>query len=549
MKNVEEDILKRFLQDTFSDYEPEPSEQSWENIRKEIQPHQPRIDAGLRQWIMPVVALLLLLSGIFWSENNSGDKKELAINSTKKYLKNETQIFDNQDVESNKLMRLGGGEREEKSEKKDVNKTTSKVESKVLSKVEKSLRVPAFSTPLTERVATQNGQEYAVSTKGFIGIEDKNPVVISTVSGVPNDNYLAVNRTAHSSRLRLPRMNSDSADLWILGLNSEKKSEKSPVIVSVSTDNPTQKVVDNNKENPSSDGNSSPVIVSVSTDNSTQKVIDNNRENPSSDGNSTHIIYKSINSTNHNLINDAVIEEVRHIKPLETLKNKGFVLVKNEINIPQITDIFIKKDAKPLRRPTYMNVSIMPLQTYRILTVNSRNIQNLQTNNLFDSERNGWAFELGITKSIGNKWNFRSNISYLKMRQWAEYQVNTDNISVKNSNSINTGNEYIGQTRIEAKTLQMVGVKADVQRFFKISARNRYFISGGSQLMVEPNEKQTNVFINASAGFQHVVNKDCFLTIEPTASYLLNNINDSKSLIQTNAYNLGLKVGLSFKVK
>ena len=224
-------------------------------------------------------------------------------------------------------------------------------------------------------------------------------------------------------------------------------------------------------------------------------------------------------------------------------------MVKNEINIPQITDIFIKKDAKPLRRPTYMNVSIMPLQTYRILTVNSRNIQNLQTNNLFDSERNGWAFELGITKSIGNKWNFRSNISYLKMRQWAEYQVNTDNISVKNSNSINTGNEYIGQTRIEAKTLQMVGVKADVQRFFKISARNRYFISGGSQLMVEPNEKQTNVFINASAGFQHVVNKDCFLTIEPTASYLLNNINDSKSLIQTNAYNLGLKVGLSFKVK
>ena len=95
----------------------------------------------------------------------------------------------------------------------------------------------------------------------------------------------------------------------------------------------------------------------------------------------------------------------------------------------------------------------------------------------------------------------------------------------------------------------MVGLKADVQRFFKVTGRNRYFISAGSQLMIEPSEKQTNVFINASAGFQHLVNKNCFLTIEPTASYLLNNIDDSKSLIQTNAYNLGLKVGVSFRVK
>ena len=203
-----------------------------------------------------------------------------------------------------------------------------------------------------------------------------------------------------------------------------------------------------------------------------------------------------------------------------------------------------------------MSVGIMPLQTYRILTVNSQNIQNLQTNNTFDSERNGWAFDLGITKRIGNKWNLRSGISYLKMRQWAEYQVNTNNISVKNSNNYsnavsvgNNDNEFIGQTRIEQKTLQMVGLKADVQRFFKVTGRNRYFISGGSQLMYESTQKQSNIFINASAGFQHLVNKDCFLTIEPTASYLLNNINDSKSLIQTNAYNLGLKVGVSFRVK
>ena len=49
MKNLEEDILKRFLQDTFSDYEPEPSDLTWEHIRKEVQPQQPNVGAGLRQ--------------------------------------------------------------------------------------------------------------------------------------------------------------------------------------------------------------------------------------------------------------------------------------------------------------------------------------------------------------------------------------------------------------------------------------------------------------------------------------------------------------------
>jgi hypothetical protein len=134
--------------------------------------------------------------------------------------------------------------------------------------------------------------------------------------------------------------------------------------------------------------------------------------------------------------------------------------------------------------------------------------------------------------------------------------VNTEVVSVKNaasnSNNVAVGindNEFVGQTHIENKTLQMVGLKADVQKFFKIAGRNRYFISTGTQLMYETNEKQTNVFINASAGFQHVVNKDLFLTVEPTASYLLYNINDSKSLIQTNAYNLGLKIGVNFRVK
>ena len=484
MKNSEQDILKRFLQDTFSDFEPEPNPEIWENIRKEIQPHQPKIGAGLNTWIIPVVALLLLVGGIVWDNNNVETKPELALNSINQHLIIEPQLPNLQESNVNIIAK----EWKIPSVKKFVNKATSKGESKV-PKIEQSSEVPTFSTLLNEPAATLNVEEFSVSTKAFVGVSDE-----------------------------------------LLTVNNLDKSENAPVLVSV------QGIAQTNNR----------LRKNVRLDDPIK--IDNNRVNQLTK-------YTLENSTNHQTIKEVVSEEVRSVKTLETLKNKGFVLTKNEVNFPQITGIVTNKDPKPVRRPMYMSLSITPIQTYRILTVNHLGIQNLQTNNLFDNERNGWAFELGITKPIGNKWNLRSSISYLKMRQWVEYQVNTNNIFVKNLNnnanavSVANNNEFIGQIRTEAKTLQMVGLKADVQKFFSVSGRNRYFISGGSQLMVEPNEKQANVFINVSAGFQHVVNKDCFLTIEPTASYLLNNINDSKSLIQTNAYNLGLKVGVSFKVK
>ena len=510
MKNKEEDILKRFLQDTFSDYEPEPSDITWENIRKEIQPQNPNVGAGFKHWIVPVVALLLIIGGIIFNGKNAENNSALAMNSTKENLKTDSQLTNSQKINSEKSTKQNIANTNEKSEKIYVNMATSKVESTVIPKVEKSLELPAFSTISIEPVVNQNLQEYDVSTKEVVEVDDKLTVALSSENSRITENN--VDNVTSNKFIKVDDYSTSTAS------KSENQSIKNGLVK-----------LGKNKAKYNSQ---------------TVTNIEANNEN------------KLENTVNHTSVNDAVIEEVRYIKPLETLKNKDFVLVKNQLTLPQISEININREAKPIRRPVYMSVSITPLQTYRILTINNKNIQNLQTNNLFDSERNGWAFELGITKPIGDKWNFRSGISYLKMRQWAEYQVNTSNISVKNSNNYsnavtvgNNNNEFIGQTRTEAKTLQMVGLKADVQRFFKITGRNRYFISGGSQLMIEPSEKQTNVFINASAGFQHLVSKDCFLTIEPTASYLLNNINDSKSLIQTNAYNLGLKVGLNFRVK
>lgn len=146
MKNLEEDILKRFLQDTFSDYEPEPSDLAWENIRKEIQLQQPNVGGVLRQWIVPVVALLLLIGGITWNKNNSGNETKLAIISTKESLNIKPQVIDYQNIKINKLIKIGRNNIEEKSEKTFVNEAKPKVESEVLFEVEKPFKVPISST-------------------------------------------------------------------------------------------------------------------------------------------------------------------------------------------------------------------------------------------------------------------------------------------------------------------------------------------------------------------------------------------------------------------
>jgi hypothetical protein len=65
------------------------------------------------------------------------------------------------------------------------------------------------------------------------------------------------------------------------------------------------------------------------------------------------------------------------------------------------------------------------------LKIDNPEIVSLQRNKLLDPERNGFEATIGITKSISNSWNFRGGISFLKMRQWAEYKINTDKYLVK----------------------------------------------------------------------------------------------------------------------
>jgi hypothetical protein len=538
MQNPEEDILKRFLQDTFSDYEPEPDEQTWELIRTAIQPHKPSVGSKIKQWILPSLALLFFVGGLIYVLNQ---EKESPLEIAMKMESPNTEMIQKMDGKvliKNVLL-------------EDTKGNASAVVGVPNDHFEKS----------TSEVGTNNIRPSVSKVEiNNIHPSDSKVSVVGTNSIRPSVSEVEINSIRPSdSEVEINNIHPSDSKISVVGTNSIRPQITKTLLVNTTT---------SNEEREALPLVTKPSEVQTVTKVSTEDFLVGTQKRPLS--NFPNVLnfreVEIISSTTakkqiesdlpHQVINDAVMEEVRYVKPLELLKNKDFVSFKNQIDLPNIIIQSINRDPKPLRRPTYLSLSIMPLQTYRILTVNRREVQNLQTNNLFDSERNGWAFDLGMTKSIGNSWNFRGGLTYLKMRQWAEYQINTENISVKNSSNYsnvtfvaNNENEYIGQTQIEAKTLQMFGLRADVQKFLKVSGRNRYFISAGSQVLYESQEKQTNVFINASAGFQHVVSQDCFLTIEPTASYLLNNINDSKSLIQTNAYNLGLKIGVNFKLK
>jgi hypothetical protein len=491
MQNPEEDILKRLLQDTFSDYEPEPSEQTWENIRFAIQPDEPRFGGGLKRFIFPVVALLLLLSSVvIWHKTDEKIANSTVKNTENLAINNRKEIQEN----SNVLHEFKLKEKQEVIEKELV---IGKLESNK-KYTSKKLLVDSV-TPKVEKEKLLNARQQSEA----IVVLDKTSENVS----IPNEKV--------STQSLLVSLNEKVA------LTESKNDELGIKDLANSIEKLTKKQKKTSKIRYNLQGND---IANV--------------------GDEDRII-----AQNHSAINDAVIEEVRYIKPFDKLQSKDLVLEKVNFTTPKISSISTNKEVKPIRRATYLSVSITPLQTYRILTVNNRGVQNLLKNSLFDAERNGFAFEVGVTKPIGDTWNFRSNISYLKMRQWAEYQVSTDELLVKNTSVIANSIEQIGERKTESQTLEMVGLKVDVQKFLRTSSRNRYFIATGTQLMYDPANRQTNVFVNASAGFQHIINKNCFLTVEPTANYLLNNINDSKSLIQSSAYNLGLKIGLNFKVQ
>ena len=531
MENHKEDILKKFLQDTFSDYEPEPSDASWEKIFSVIQPNQPTFWDKSKPWIAS--GLVLIISTLLWysSSDVTANNSEIALNTERIEKPIETLKVKKRIQKDPKPTQSDDSHTNSKLTQSDDSQTDSEISQTAKNQHTISLKnIQKISIPsqIKETIVNNNTPKEE---------EVKHPKVEQ-----PSDVEVANNLTASLSNVERQSLIVRESSVKTQTTAQTTTAESSVKTQTTAQTTTAAKLVDNYANVVGEDTNHGADNLTAST---------SGRVETLATGETT---VKQTFTTDEK--STSIIEQVRYIRPMESLKNKDFTLSKIAINPVLITPIInLNREAKPVRQHTYLSMSITPIQTYRILTINNKNVQNVLTNKLFDSERNGWQFDLGITKPMGNLWNFRANVSYLRMRQWSEYQVSTDELVLRNTNNgyanQNASNtlEVVGQTVTESKNLQMVGLKMDVQRFFKITGKNRYFISTGTQMMYENSQKQGNIFWNVSAGFQHVINPNTFLTIEPIASYSLNNFNDSKSLLQANGYNLGLKMGVSFKVK
>ncbi len=494
MENHKEDILKKFLQDTFSDYEPEPKDTSWSTIFSAIQPNQPTFWGKIKPYVASILVVLMGIWLCYNSSNVEANNLEIAFNFSEQAG---IIAIDNVPKSDNSQT--------EKIQQHSDNGQTEKVNLNPWSKSS----IIKFRQHNEEEKVDENVQPETLATHKLLN---------GRVGTLATDEKKELAMTEYPKEIIVKNATPKEE------LESHPTVEKWSDKVVVSTDNLTAST----SERVDKSGRLGTLATDV-------KTIATGMEN-------------------------SIIEQVRYIRPMESLRNKDFTLTKIALNSPMITPLTtLNREAKPVRQHTYLSMSITPIQTYRILTINNNNVQNVQTSKLFDSERNGWQFDLEMTKPIGKLWNFRTNLSYLRMRQWSEYQVSTDELVLRNTNYRNSNSnssqgasnalEVVGQTVTESKNLHMVGLKMDVQKFFKITGRNRYFISTGTQLMYENTQKQSNIFLNVSGGFQYIVSPTTFITIEPIASYSLNNFNDSRSVLQANGYNLGLKMGVSFKVK
>lgn len=495
MENHKDDILKKFLQDTFSDYEPEPSGAAWENIFAAIQPSKPSFWSKTKSWLTSTVVILMatLLS------YNLGETK----------AKHTEMTLHDSKLQSDQLQ----------MKKISANKQA------------KTLNIQS------ENIVESDTPKVIERKHSIVGIQSKENVVTPNVNLTASTDYLP------TVNVETPTVNIESGRVKALITD---ESVRANTLATDKEDADINQIVEKrlNEVAMSKDEN-----LTTSTIERVPSVRVATLTTEKNGGDETLATEKN-----------TTIEQVRNISPMESLKNKDLVLTKITLNFPKIKPVTMpKREVKPVRRPTYLSMSITPIQTYRILTIQDQNVQKVQTNGLFDSERNGWQFDVGITKPIGKLWNFRTSFTYLEMSQWSEYKVSTDELILKNDNVSNGNNkssqnsrtdlDVVGQTVTESKTLQMIGLKMDVQKFVKITTKNRYFLSAGTQMMYESSQKQGNLFLNISGGFQHVISNHAFLTIEPTASYSLTNLNDSGSLLQANGYNLGVKMGVSFRIK
>jgi hypothetical protein len=260
-------------------------------------------------------------------------------------------------------------------------------------------------------------------------------------------------------------------------------------------------------------------------------------------------IYTSNGSESNVVSNTHSSNQANNIK-LNLLDSQGFK--QKDIRFPfgeiaYNNEVPMEEPKVRVRQKMILTSSIMPLQTYQALTIlpqTTSYIQQVGTLNALDAQRLGVQARLGIMQALSKRFSTGVGLAYAGIRQAVSYEVNNGTYDVDLSSNTYTL-VGVGQTVSQNKFLHTVGLKLD-NSYLVSNQKNKVFVLGGAEAVRVLNNKQYAYYLNASIAFAYPIKGGKIVWIEPTYRYSLSQSLDANSYMQIRPSNIGLNFRVNF---
>lgn len=209
----------------------------------------------------------------------------------------------------------------------------------------------------------------------------------------------------------------------------------------------------------------------------------------------------------------------------------------------------MEEKAEKVRRKMIVTTSLMPLQTYQALTIlpqTTSYIQQVGTLNALDAQRLGIQARVGLMKPLSNRFSTGASLAYSGIRQAVSYEVNNGTYDVQITNNQSYTLVGVGEAVSQNKFLHTVGLKLD-NSYLLSNKKNKIFVLGGAEAVrVLNNKNEFAYYLNASVALSYPTKNGKSIWIEPTYRYSLSQSLDAFSYMQIRPSNIGLNVRMNF---
>jgi hypothetical protein len=257
------------------------------------------------------------------------------------------------------------------------------------------------------------------------------------------------------------------------------------------------------------------------------------------------------NSTIFVSSNQSEIAETKATLNLELIDSKAFK-TKN-IRLPFGAIAYnnerpMEEKEEKVRRKMILTSSIMPLQTYQALTIlpqTTTYIQQVGTLNAIDAQRLGIQARVGVMQSLSNRFSTGISLAYSGIQQSINYEVNNGTYDVLLDATQSYTVVGVGEAINQNKFLHTVGLKID-NAYLVSNQKNKLFVLGGAEAVRVLNNNQYAYYLNASVAISYPTKSGKTVWIEPTYRYSLSQSLDANNYLQIRPSNIGLNVRMNF---